>query len=156
MIINRRESTDLKHLNDSTDFIEYPDDMDNINTNIEEYYPNKKRKILIVFDDMISDMLLIKKSSPIATELLMKGRKLTISLVFITQSYFAAPKGISVNSTNFIMKILNKRELQRIAFNHSSDIDFRDFMNLYKNHFLFYLLTILLHQIIIYFLKKLF
>ena len=106
--------------------------MDNIYKNIEEYYPNKKHKILIVFDDMIADMLLNKTSSPIATELLMRERKLNISLVFITQSYFAAPKGISVNSTHFIMKILNKRELQQSAFNHSLDIDFRDFMNLYK------------------------
>ena len=107
--------------------------MDDIYKNIEEYNPNKKRKILIVFDDMIADMLSNKKLNPIVTELLIRGRKLNISLVFITQSYFAVPKNIRLNSTHyFVMKIPNKRELQQIAFNHSSDIDFQDFMNLYK------------------------
>ena len=101
--------------------------------NIEEYNPNKKRKILIVFDEMTADMLSNRKLSPIITELFIKGRTLNISLVFITQSYFAVPKNIRLNSTHyFIMKIPNKQELQQIAFNHSSDIDFKDFMNLYK------------------------
>ena len=91
------------------------------------------RKVLIVFDDMIADMLSNKKLNPIVTELFIRGRKLNISLVFITQSYFAVPKNIRLNSTHyFIMKIPNKQELQQIAFNHSSDIDFKDFMNLYK------------------------
>ena len=82
---------------------------------------------------MISDMLSNKKLNPIVTELFIRGRKLNISLVFITQSYFAVPKNIRLNSTHyFVMKIPNKRELQQIAFNHSSDIDFQDFMNLYK------------------------
>ena len=77
--------------------------------------------------------LVIKKLNPIVTELFIRGRKLNISLVFITQSYFAVPKNIRLNSTHyFVMKIPNKRELQQIAFNHSSDIDFQDFMNLYK------------------------
>ena len=77
--------------------------------------------------------LVIKKLNPVVTELFIKDRRLNISLVFITQSYFAVPKNIRLNSTHyFIMKIPNKRELQQIAFNHSSDIDFQDFMNLYK------------------------
>ena len=133
MLINKREYTGLKHFNDSKAFIEYSNDMDDIYKNIEEYNPNKKRKILIVFDDMIADMLSNKKLNPIVTELFIRGRKLNISLVFITQSYFAVPKNIRLNSTHyFIMKIPNKQELQQIAFNHSSDIDFKDFMNLYK------------------------
>ena len=107
--------------------------MDHIYKKIEEYNPNKKRKILIVFDDMIADMLTNKKLNPVVTELFIRGRKLNISLVFITQSYFAVPKNIRVNFTHyFIMKIPNKRELQQITFNHSSDIDFKYFMNLYK------------------------
>ena len=107
--------------------------MNDIYKNIEEYNPNKEQKILIVFDDMIADMLSNKKLNPIVTELFIRGRKLNISLVFITQSYFAVPKNIRLNSTHyFVMKIPNKRELQQIAFNHSSDIDFQDFMNLYK------------------------
>ena len=100
---------------------------------IEEYIPNKKRKIVIVFDDMISDMLSNKKLNPVETELFIRGRKLSISLVFITQSYFAVPKDIRLNCKHyFIIKIPNKQELQQTAFNHSSDIDFQDFMNLYK------------------------
>ena len=107
--------------------------MDNIYRNIEEYYPNKKWKILIVFDVMIVDMLSNKKLNRIVTELLIRGRKLNVSLVFITQSYFPVPKNIRLNSTHdFVMKIPNKRELQQIAFNPYSDIDFQDFMILYK------------------------
>ena len=83
--------------------------MDDIYKNIEEYNPNKKRKKLIVFDYMIADMLCNKKLNPIVTELLIGGRKLNISLVFITQSYFAMAKNIRLNSNNyFIMKIPNK------------------------------------------------
>ena len=70
---------------------------------------------------------------PIVTESCIRGRELKISLIFITQYYFAVPKNIRVNSTHsFIMKIPNKRELQQISFYHSPDIDFSDFMNLYK------------------------
>ena len=77
--------------------------------------------------------LVIKKLNPVVTELFIKRRRLNISLVFITQSYFAFPKNIRQNSTHyFVMKIPNKRELQQIAFNHSSDIDLQDFVNLYK------------------------
>ena len=87
--------------------------MDDIYKNIEEYNPNKKRKLLIVFDDMIADMLSNKKLNPIATELFIGGRNLNISLVFITQSHFPVPKNIRLNSKHyFVMKIPNKRELQ--------------------------------------------
>ena len=108
--------------------------MNGIYKTIEEYILNKERKILIVFDDMIADVLSNKKLNPIVTELFIRGRKLNISLVFITQSNFAVPKNIGLNSTPyFITYITNKRELQQIAFNHSSDIGFKKFMNLYKN-----------------------
>ena len=73
------------------------------------------------------------KPNPIVTELFIRGRKLNISIVFNTQSCFAVPKNIRLNSRHyFIMKIPKKRELQHLVFNHSSDIDFNDFMNLYK------------------------
>ena len=76
-----------------------------------------------------------KKLNSIVTELFIRGRKLNISLVFITQSYFKVPKDIRVNTTHFfIMKIPNKRELQQTALNHSSDIDFKDFVRIYKNY----------------------
>ena len=134
--------------------------MDDIYKNIEEYNRNKKRKILILFDDMIADMISNKKLDPIITELFIRGRKLNISLVFITQSYFAVPKNIRVNSMHYFVKIPSKRELQQIAFNPSSDIDFQDFMNLYKNVpqncILFWLLILLTHQKILPISKRIF
>ena len=103
--------------------------------NIEDYNPKKNRKVLIVFDDMIADMSNNKKLNPIVTELFIRGRKLNISIVFITQSYFKVPKDVRLNSTHFfIMKIPNKRELQQIALNHSSDIDFKYFMKIFKKY----------------------
>ena len=109
-LINKRESTGLKHFNDSKAFIEYSNDMDDIYKSIEEYNPNKKRKILIAFDDMIADMPSNKKFNPIVTELSIRGRKLNIFLFFIIQSYFPVPKNTRLNSTHyFIMKIPNKR-----------------------------------------------
>ena len=77
--------------------------------------------------------MVIKKLNPIVTESFIRGRKLNISIVFITKSYFAVTKNIRLNSTHyFIMNIPNKRELQQIVFNRSSDIGFEDFMNFYK------------------------
>ena len=93
----------------------------------------KKGKILIVFDDMIADIINNKKLNPIVTELFITGRKLNTSIVFITQSYFKVPKDVRLNSTHFfIMKIPNKRELQQIALNHSSDINSKYFIKTYK------------------------
>ena len=111
----------------------YSNDMQDVYKNIEDYNLGKKRKILIVFDDMIADMINNNKLNPIVTELFIRGRKLNISIVFITLSYFKVPKDVRLNSTHFfIMKIPNERELQQIALNYSSDIDFKDFMKIYK------------------------
>ena len=107
--------------------------MEYVYKNIEDYNPVKKRKVLIVFDDMIADMINNKKLNPVVTELFIRGRKLNIAIVFIAQSYFKVPKDVRLNSTHFsILKIPNKRELQQTALNHSSDIDFKDFMRIYK------------------------
>ena len=83
---------------------------------------------------MIADMINNKKLNSIVTELFIRGRKLNNSLVFITQSYFKVPKDVRRNSTRFfITKIPNKRELQlQIALSHSSDIDYKDFIKIYK------------------------
>ena len=109
--------------------------MDNIYKNIEEYNPNKKKKMLIVFDDMIADMLSNKKLNSIVTEFFIRGRKINISLVFIMQSYFKVSKDVRLNTTHFfIMKIPNKKELQQIVYNHSSDINFKDFMSLVASY----------------------
>ena len=100
--------------------------MNDIYKIIEDYNPNKTGKLLIVFDDMIAGMPNNKTPNPIVLEFFISGRKLNISLVFITQFCFVESKNIRLNSTHyFIMKILNKRELQQIEFNHSSDIDFK-------------------------------
>ena len=107
--------------------------MKDVYKNINEYNPSKKRKILIVFDDMIADIINNKKLNSIVTELFVRSRKLNISLVFITKLCFKVSKDVRLNSTHFlIMKIPNKRELQQIALSLSSDIDFKDFIKTYK------------------------
>ena len=89
---------------------------------------------MIVFGDMVADMLSKKTANPVVTELFIRQRILNIYLVFITQSYFAVPKNVRLRSTQyFVTKIPSKRKLQPTAFNHSSDTDFQDFTNLYKN-----------------------
>ena len=101
--------------------------------NIEIYNPGKKRRILIVFYDMIADMINGKKLNSIITELFIRSRKLVISIDFITQSYIKVSKDVTLNSTHFfIMKIPNKKVLQQIALNPSSDIDFKDFVKIDK------------------------
>ena len=132
-LIKKREKVGLNHYDDPKAFMEYSNKMQNVYKNIEDYNPGNKRKILIVFDDMIADMINKKRLNPIVTELFIRGRKLNISVVFITQSSFKVPKVVRLRSTHFFtMKILNKRDLQQIASNHSSDIDFKDFMKIYK------------------------
>ena len=102
--------------------------MHGVYKNINEYNVDKDCKILIVFDDMIADMIHNKKLNSIVTELFIRGRKLNISLVFITQSYFKVPKDVRLNTTHFfISKIPNRRELF-----HSSDISTKDFENIYR------------------------
>ena len=97
------------------------------------YNPDKENQILIVFDEVIAHMIHNKKLNSIVTELFVRGRKLNISLVFITQSYFKVPKDVRLNISHFfIAKIPNKRELQQIAINHSSDINTKDFANIYR------------------------
>ena len=91
-LINKHKKVGIDHFNDPKAFIEYSNDMHNVYKNIEDYNPNKNRKILIVFDDMIADMINNKKLDSIVTELFIRGRKFNISIVFITQSYFKVPK----------------------------------------------------------------
>ena len=107
--------------------------MQNVYKNINEYNTDKESKILIVFYDLTADM--INNKTSVVTELFIRGRKLNISLVFIMQSYFKVPKDVRLNSTHFFnMKIPNKRELQQIALNHSSDINSKDFIKIYKKY----------------------
>ena len=125
----------MKHFNDPKAFIEYSNDMHDVYQNINDYSDDNENKILIVFDDMIAGMIKNKKSNSVVTELFIKGRKLNISFVFIAQSYFKVPKDVRLNTTHFfITNIPNKRELQQIALNHSSAIDFKDFVRIYKKY----------------------
>ena len=109
--------------------------MDDVYENIVYYNPSRKKIFLIVFDDMIADIMTNKKFQAIIKELFIRCRKLNISLVFITQSYFSVPKDVRLNSTHYlIMKINNQRELQSIAINHSADIDYKDFIKIYREY----------------------
>ena len=133
--INKRESIVLKHFKDLKTFVEYSDDMQDVYKNIDEYNVDKERKILIVFYGMIADMINNKKLNSVVTELFITDRKLNIFLSFITQSYSKVPKDVRLNSTHFfIMKLPNKRELQQIALNHSSDISSKDFIKIHKKY----------------------
>ena len=115
-LVNKRESTGLKHFNDPKAFIKYSIDMEDVYKNIEEYNLGKKRKILTVIDDMIADIINNKKLNPIVIELFIRGRKLNTSLVFLTQSCFKVPKDVRLNFTHFfIMKIPKKSKLQQIT-----------------------------------------
>ena len=132
-LINKIDGTGIDHFNDLKAFIEYSNDMRDVYKNINYYNSNKGNKMLIVFDDMIADMINNKKLNSIVTKLFIRGRKLNISIVFITQSYFKVPKNVRLTTTHvFITKIPNKRELQQIAINHSSDISTKDFNNIYR------------------------
>ena len=133
-LINKRESVGINRLNDPKAFIEYLNDMHKVYKNIDNYNPDNDNKVLIIFDDMIADMIKNKELNSIVTELFIRGRKLSISLVFITQSYSKVPKDVRLNTSNFfIMRIPNKRELQQIAINHSLNINTGDFIEIYRN-----------------------
>ena len=93
-LINKREKVGLDHFKNPRAFIEYLNDMQDVYKNIEDYNPGKKCKVLIVFGDTIADMINNKKLNPVVTELFIRGRKLNISIVFITQSYFKVPKHV--------------------------------------------------------------
>ena len=128
-LIKKREKVGLDLFKDPKAFMQHSNDIQDVYKNTEDYNPRKNREVLIVFDDMIADMI-------------NNSRKLNISIVFITKSYLKVPKHVRFNSTHFsIMKIPNKRELLQITLNHSSDIDFKDFMKFLKitlqNHILF-------------------
>ena len=132
-LINKREQAGIKYFNDPTAFIECSDDMNNVFTNIDNYNKQRKRKILIVFYDMIADIMNNKNFKAIIKELFIRCRKLNVSIVFIAQSYFRTPKDARLNSTHYvIMKIQNKKELQSIAQENCGDIDLKDFLNMYK------------------------
>ena len=135
LLITGREKLGIEILKNLKAFVDYSQTIDHVYENLEDDNPTKKRRALIVFDDMIADMESNKELSPVVTDLFLGERRLNISLGFISKSYFEVPKTVRLNATHcFIMKILNKKDLQQIASNHSSNTDFKDFMKLYKEY----------------------
>ena len=132
LLINKREQAGIKNLKDPTAFIEYSNSMDEIFSIIEDY--NKKRKRKFFSDDMISHVMSDKKAQQVLKELFIKYRKLNISLCFLTQSYFNVPRDVRLNCTHYIIFKLNKkRQLQNIVIDHSCDVDYKDFVKIYRN-----------------------
>ena len=127
-LIKMRENVGIKRLNDSNSLIQCSNTMDDVYENINDYNPIRKRKKIILFDDMNADIIDNKKFQAMVKELFIRCRKLNIPLVFITQSSFSVPKDVRLNSTHYlIMKISKKREFQNITYNHSADIGYKDF-----------------------------
>ena len=134
LLINKREKAGINFNNDPTAFIEYSNSMDDILPSIEDYNKKRRRKNLLIFDDMISHVMSDKKAQRILKDLLIRCRKLNISIYFLTQSYLSVKKDVRLNCTHYILfKLNNKRELQNIAHNDSADIDFKDFIKIYRH-----------------------
>ena len=101
-LIRNCENTGIKHLNDSKAFIECSNAVNNVYANIDNYNLKRKRNILVVFDYMIADIMTSKKFQSIIKEMFIRCRKLNISLVTITQSYFSVPKDVRLNSAHYL------------------------------------------------------
>ena len=124
-LIKKREDVGI------TAFTEYSQCLNDVYNNLNYYNSDKNRKILIAFDDLITDIMTNKKLQVTINELFIRYRKLNVSFVFITQSYFPFPKELRLNFTHYlIMKVCNKRELRNIAINHSVDLDYKNVMNI--------------------------
>ena len=132
-LINKREQAGIKNLNYLHAFIEYSNDMNDVLDDINKYNKNRDKNVLIIFDDMIADIMRSEKFKAIVKELFIRCRKLNISIAFITRSYFRPPKDARLNSTHYIlMKIGNKKELKSIAEENSGHLDFKDFLKIYN------------------------
>ena len=132
-LINKRDQARIKNLNDPQALIEYSNDMNDALDDINNYNKNRDKKVLIVFDDMIADIEYNKNFKRIINELFYRVRKINISIVFITQSYFKALKDAKLNRTHYILtKIGNKKELKRIAEEKSGHLDYKDFLKMYN------------------------
>ena len=133
LLIDKREKAGINFNNDPNAFTEYSNSLDDVLSDIEDYNKKRRRKVLIIFDDMIFHVMSDKKAQQILKDIFIRCRKLNISLCFLTQSYFSVPKDVRPNCTHYILfKLNNKRELQNIAINHSADIDYKDFIKIYR------------------------
>ena len=132
-LINKRKQAGIKNLTNPNAFIEYSDDMNDVLDDINNNNKNRDKKVLIVFDDMIADIEYNKNFKRIIKELFHMARKINVSIVFITQSYFRALKDAKLISMHYIiMKINNKKELKRIAEEKSGHLDYKDFLKMYN------------------------
>ena len=132
-LINKKEQAGIKNLNDPHAFIEYSNDMNDVLDDINDYNKNRDKKVLMVFDDMIADIEYNKNFKRIIKELFYRARKINVSIVFITQSYFRALKDARLNSMHYIlMKIGNKKELKSIAEEKLGNLDYKDFLKVYN------------------------
>ena len=132
-LINKREQAGIKKLNDPHAFIEYLNDMNDVLEDINNYNKNRDKKVLIIFDDMIADIMRSEKFKVIVKEIFIRCRKLNICILFITLSHFRTPKDARLNSTHYIiMKIGNKKELKSIAEENSGHLDFKEFSKIYN------------------------
>ena len=133
LLINKIEKAGIKNLTDPHAFIEYSNDMNDVLDDINNYNKNRDKKVLIIFDDVIADIMRSEKFKAIVKELFIRCRKLNISIVFITQSYFRTPKDARLNTTHYmLMKIGSKKELKNIAEENSGHLDFKDFSKIYN------------------------
>ena len=127
-LIKKHEDAGAKHFDDPNVFIECSNTMGSIYENNDDCKPSRKRKILIVFDDMIADIMSNKKFKTIIKELFIRCRNVNILLVFITQSYFSDPKDARLNLTHYLLLEINNRK----EINHSADIDYDHFVRIYR------------------------
>ena len=128
ILIKKRKDAGIKHLNDPNAFIECSNTMDDVYENIHDYNPSRKRKMLIVFDDMIADIMTNKKFQAIIKELFIRCRKVNISLAFIIQCYFSLPKDVKL----FDYENKQQNRIRNIAIDHSADTDYHDFTKIYR------------------------
>ena len=133
LLIDNKEKAGIKNLNDPTAFIEHSSTMDDILENIEDFNKKRKRKVLIVFDEMIPHAISDKKAQQVLKDLFIRCRILNIPLCFLIQCYFSVPKDVRLNCTHYVIfKLNNKRQLQNITINHYADIDYKNFIEIYK------------------------
>ena len=109
LLIKKPQNAGIKHLNNPNAFIQCSNTMDDVYEDIDDYNPTRKRKILIVFDEMMADIMTNKEFQAIIRELFIRCRKLNVSLVFITQSYFTVPKDVRLNSRHYLIMKINSK-----------------------------------------------
>ena len=114
-LIKKRENAGIKYLNHPNGFIECSNTMHDVYENINDYNSSRKRKTLIVFDDMIAEIMKNKKFQAIIEELVIRCRKVNISLVFTSQSYFSVPKDVRLESTHYLIMKLATKENYKIS-----------------------------------------